>query len=322
MTTSTSPDVIEHVIGPAGELNLRLHAGDVSLRGVEGGTVRIRDVDGNDLAERFTVEAADGRLSLHPRGRFLIDFGFGLAGFGRAVQLSVEVPAGARIHLDTASASIHGTGLRGEQRYRTASGSIDLDAAAGEIAIDAVSGSVDLRVDGDVGLSGRAVSGDVTVRGGRLRSLALSLTSGDVELESDIAGPGPYGVQTVSGDVSVTSGQGLRVEARTITGDVSSDLGHRSESVRGQHVLTIGDGRTPFSFKSISGDLRVGPAGAARSRAGQASPVTPAVEPETGPDPASQDRSAERLAILRELEEGTIDIEAASARLAELEDAG
>jgi hypothetical protein len=309
MTTSTSSDVFEHVIGQTGELSLRLHAGDVDIHGVDADTVRIRDLDGRDLAERFTIEAADGRLAIRPRDRFMIDFGFSFGASRHGAGLAVEVPRGARLSIDTASADVHGTGLVGEQHYRTASGSIELDAAAGTIGIDAVSGDVDVRVDGEVGLSGRAVSGDVTIRGGRVRSLALSTTSGDVEVEAELAGQGPFAVQTVSGDVSIASSRGLQVQAKTLTGDIAGEVSQRSQPGPGKGLVTTGDGGTPFSFKSISGNLRVSHSGGPSApRKGE--PLSAEAE----------DHAAQRLAILRDLEAGTIDIEAASARLADLED--
>jgi hypothetical protein len=309
MTASTSPDLLEHVIGAAGELSIRLYAGELEIHAADGDAVRVRDLDGRDLHERFLVEAADGRLAIRPRDRFLVEFGLMFAGFGRGVRLAVEAPSGARLQIDSASAEIHATGFRGGQRYRTASGAVELDDVAGEISVEAVSGDVAVRVSGEATVTGRSVSGDVRVGGGRLRSVALSTTSGDVELESELVGTGPFGVQTVSGDVSVASRGPLRVEAKTVTGDISSDAPHRRESVHGQRIVIVGEGEarlTPFSFKSISGDLHVA---TVRPEAAAATPVEP------------DDRATERLAILRELEAGTIDIEAASVRLNELEEA-
>jgi hypothetical protein len=311
MTASTSPDLLEHAIGATGELSLRLYAGELEIHAADGDAVRIRDLDGRDLGERFLIEAGDGQLALRPRDRFMVEFGLMFAGFGRGVRLAVEAPPGARLHIDTASAEIHATGFRGEQRYRTASGAVDLDDVAGDIRVEAVSGDLAVRISGEASLTGRSVSGDVRVDGGRLRSVGLSTTSGDVELASELVGTGPFGVQTVSGDVSVASRGPLRVEAKTVTGDISSDAPHRRESVHGQRIVIVGEGPslTPLSFKSISGDLHVS---AARPGGGDTpEPVTP--EPD--------ERAVLRLAILRELEAGTIDIDAASARLSELEEA-
>jgi Putative adhesin len=316
MTASTSSHVLEHVIGGAGELSLRLHAGEVEIHGADGDAVRLRDLDGRDLGDRFVVDAADGRLAVRPRDGFLVEFGLVLGGFGRSVRLAVEAPRGARLLIDTASAAIHATGFRGEQRYRTASGAVELDDVAGDIAVEAISGDVAVRVSGEATLTGRSVSGDVRVRGGRLRSVGLSTTSGDIELRSELAGSGPFGVQTVSGNASVGSYGALRVEAKTVTGEVSSDAPHRRESVHGQRIVIVGEGEarvTPFSFKSISGDLHV----AALRGSG---------EPDDGPERADaagdpDARAAERLAILRDLEAGTIDVDVAATRLTELEEA-
>jgi putative adhesin len=319
MTASTSPDLLEPVIGAAGELSIRLHAGEVEIRAADGDAVRIHDLDGRDLHERFVIEASDGRLAIRPRDGFLVEFGLVFGGFGRGVNLAVEAPSGARLRIDSASAEIHATGFRGEQRYRTASGGIELEDVGGGIGVEAVSGDVAIRVAGEASLTARSVSGELTVDGGRLSSLGLSTTSGDVELRSELAGPGPFEVQTVSGDVSVASRGGLRVEAKTVTGEVSSDEADKGEFGRGQRVFTIGDGGTPFtplSFKSISGDLHV-----RRQGSGTAAADTRATATSEPAVPEPDERGTLRLAILRELEAGTIDVEAASARLSELEEA-
>jgi hypothetical protein len=302
MTTTIGPDTFQHVIGPGGELDLRLPSGELHLRGVDGESVRVRDLDGRDVSERFTIDATADRLSIRPRERFLFDLGWALAGSRREVRLDVEVPAAARLSIDAASTDIVARGTRGQQHYRTASGAIDLHEVAGEIQLDAVSGDTTVRVTGEASVSGRTVSGAVRIHDGILRALRLATTSGDVTIESRLAGDGPFAVQTVSGDVTIAPSRGLTVTGRTITGDIVADGAQRREG-RGEQVITVGDGATPFEFKSISGDLRI-----AR---------VPGGERKATDD--RDDRTAERLVILRELEAGTIDIEAASRRLAELE---
>ncbi len=329
--TSTHPGAhtAEHPIGERGEVILRNHPGDVDSRAIDGEVARVRDEDGNDLSERFDIEAAPGRLTIRPRDRIVLDLGFGRRQRG-ARRLAVEVPHDASVSVDTASGRIEATGLRGEQRYRTASGAVDLNAVSGVISVDAVSGSVNLVAVGPVELSGRSVSGDVRVDGGTLRSVAFGTTSGDVRLGAPLVGPGPYSLQTVSGDVEVVAGpDGLRVDARTVTGDIRSDVGHVSGSRRDNRSLTVGGAGQILSFKSISGDLRVAdPARGSGAVASHASPEPPApplpAEPPAAPaiDVASDTAppTDPRLEVLRELEAGTIDIETATRRLAELED--
>ena len=334
MPISTSPDTLEHRIGETGEFALRLLSGDIEIRGVDGDTVRVRDRDGGDLAKRFTMSSGDDRLELRADERLRMGLGFGLRNDGGSASIAVEVPVSARVTIETASADTRASGLRRDQRYRTASGSVDLESATGSITIDAVSGDVTVDLAGDAQLTGRSVSGDVTVRGGRLGAMALSTTSGEIEVHTDLAGPGPFTIQTVSGDVSISTATGLRVEARTLTGDISTDAPRQSGSGRGQHVVTLGDGATPLAFKSISGDLRLSTVLAARGAAVSPAapaplapplPVTQPWPPESPPPagPAEPDaRASERLAVLRDLEQARIDIDTASQLLAALEDDG
>ena len=335
MTTAQhGADVAEHPIGERGELMVRVGSGRMAVTGVDGDTVTVRDLDGRDLDDRFVLERGDGRMSVRPRERGGLDLGLGRRGRGGA-RLGVEVPRHATVSLDTASGEMLVRGLDGEQRLRTASGTITATDVSGQISIDAVSGTVKITPSGAVDLSGRLVSGDLEVRGGSLRTVAVASTSGDITLHSPLDGPGPFSIQTVSGDAQVTVAGGLRVEARTLTGDIASELEHRSESGAGRRDLVIGNAARTLSFRSISGDLRVAAHGA--PLASEAPPrdvtsprdVTPP-EPPAPPAPPSPSPSTvagdpgqagdPRLAVLRDLEAGTIDVPTATERLAALED--
>jgi hypothetical protein len=312
MTTSLGPDVVEHVIGLTGEFSLRLPAGHVELRGMDGDAVRVRDVDGEPLDDRFQIDRGPNRLDVRVRDG--IHLGGLLRGGPRrgSARLAVELPRDASVNIDAASAEITGQGLQGEQRYRSASGSIRLTGIAGTVTVESVSGDVTLEPDGQIRLAARSVSGEIAVRGGSLPSMVLSSTSGDIEVDAVFDGQGPHGIQTVSGDAAVHAHGGIRVEAKTLTGSVTSSAPHRSDSrQRGQHDLVVGDGRVRLTFKSISGDLRITDGSPASGAA--VSPAAP--EPPAPPDV----HETERLAILRDLETGAIDVAEAGERLAALE---
>ena len=355
-TTRNGGDVLEHPIGPDGELSVRVHTGEISLHAEETDTVLVRDLDGRDLEERFQVERTEGSLSIRPRDRAIFDIGVGRRGRHHA-RLAIRLPRHAAVSVVTASATVRGSALTGEQRYRTTSGSIELDGVTGVLAIDAVSGDVRIDGVGEIELSGRLVSGDLEARGGRLRNLALSTTSGDMELDVTLAGPGPYSIQTVSGDVNIMGATpGLQIHAETVTGEVTSDEARGSFASRGRSSLVVGDGVIPLTFKSISGDLHVAShpsaSGVAVSPAAPEPPTPP--EPPMPPtpdgawhgavdgrphtavgafegddtatddtatdDPRDDPESDSRLAILRDLEDGRIDVATATERLAALED--
>src|SRR5207237_1864254 len=60
-----------------------------------------------------------------------------------------------------------------------------------------------------------------------------------------------------SGDATIVGRSGVRVEAQTITGDLSSELPSKRESSPGQRVMTVGRPGATLAYKSVSGDLRV-----------------------------------------------------------------
>lgn len=349
-TTRNGGDVLQHAIGPSGEFSVRIHSGEVALQAVETDTIEVRDLDGRDLEERFNVEREAGSLAIRPRDRVIFDVGLGRRG-RHSARLAVRVPRHATVSVETTSADIRASGLGGDHRYRTASGSIELESVAGVIGIEGVSGDVQISAAGEVELSGRVVSGDLELRGGSLRSIAVSTTSGDIDLDATLDGPGPYSVQTVSGDVNISGATpGMQIEAQTVTGEVTSDESRESRASRGRSSLVVGNGTIPLSFKSISGDLHVAShrsaSGAVVSPAAPEPPTPPAppmppalagarswARPETAPagslvgggaeaahvarDPGEADA---RLAILRDLEDGRIDVATATDRLAALED--
>jgi hypothetical protein len=155
--------------------------------------------------------------------------------------------------------------------------------------------------------------------------MVLASTSGDIEIDAVLDGSGPYGIQTVSGDVEVQAHGGIRVEGKTVTGQITSRAQHRAESRRGQHHVVVGDGRALLTFKSISGDLRISdPTSASGVAVSPAAPEPPAPMAPQPPQPSSPPdgpdaHETDRLAILRDLENGAIDVAEAGQRLAALE---
>jgi hypothetical protein len=212
MTAATSSS-LEHEIGADGLLAIRLRDGEVRLRAVDGGTVRVRDANGHDLADSFAIEAAAGSLSLKAGRGLEIIVGSRSMRRGsrrRTPDLDIDLPRGATLVLEAASGDIEADGLQGDQRYRTASGDVVLHGVSGKVSIEVVSGDVDLGATGEAQVTIRSVSGDIEVRAGTLSALQVNTTSGDIGVTARLAGPGPFAIETVSGDgrlaPTVTSG--------------------------------------------------------------------------------------------------------------------
>jgi hypothetical protein len=317
MTTETAA-LVEHVIGRDGTFSLHVRTSDIRLRATDGDTVHIRARDGGDLRQLET-ERGDGLLVAR-------------AG-GGCPDLDIDLPVAASVVVEGASADLDIQGLRGDQRYRTASGDVDVRDGGGRLTIDAVSGDVDIIAAVPAQVVARTVSGDLALRAGAIDALRATTTSGDLRIAGRFAGAGPFAIETVSGDAILAPVEGLRILVTTITGDVRTEDGARAEGPRGRRTVVIGSGGPDLTFRSTSGDLRVVPAMplASRSSSGPDSPpLVLAPEPPSAPPPPAAagtpvdpigDGDDRRLVILRALERGEIDVAEATRQLEDLDDA-
>jgi Putative adhesin len=318
---------VSHAIGTHGLLTIRVAAAEIRLAATDGDRVVVRTPNGSPLPDRVIVEAVDGGLTIREKDLLGLTFSLGR----KVVQLEIEVPAAAVVAIDIASGWLDGQGLRGEQRYRLVSAETRLRGVAGRIQLNTVSGDATLELADAADLAVKSVSGDIAIRGGRLDSLRIGTTSGDVRVDSPLVGRTGNTVETLSGDVAVVATAGMRVEARTVSGDMTSDLPHRSEGRMGRRTLIVGDGSIELGFRSVSGDLRIHD-GSAQAAVAPISPRLAEVPevpevpeapgmpemPASPDDDAPDPMEAERMAILRALEQGELDVPAALDRLAAL----
>lgn len=328
MTTATGSS-LQHAIGADGLLALRLRDGEARLRAVDGDTVRVRDVNGNDLDDMFAIEAAAGSLSL--KAERDLEIIIGTRAHRRhhrpSPDLEIDLPRRATLVLEAASGDVGVDGLLGDQRYRTASGDVTLRSVSGKISIEVVSGDVDVTATGDAQVSARSVSGDVAVRAATLSALQVTTTSGDLKVAGRLSGPGPFAIETVSGDGLLAPAGDVRIEMTSLTGDLTSELEGLQATERGRRSISIGTDGPLVTFRSMSGDLQVVRA----TRMGVPEPPA-APRPPAAPEPASDPHAtangaiaaaydAARLRILRSLERGEIDVAETGRRLETL-DAG
>jgi hypothetical protein len=335
MTTQTQDGVLSHPIGPDGLLVLRVHDGHIRVRGVSGEVATVRAADGQPI-DGLEIEPGERSLSIASRRGIDIlgpDFlGFGrrdrTRGRGRTKDLHLDVPASATVIVEGASADVDVQGMHGDQRYRSASGDLVLADVGGSLTIEALSGDIEIGTDGPSAITARTVSGDLELRAGSLAELRATTTSGDLHITGRFDGDGPYAVVTVSGDATLAPLNDVRIEARTITGDIDSELPSRRDDVAGGRALVIGSGGPTISFRSTSGDIRVvaanGPSRHTQTEQtappAPPAPPAPAAPPDApaAPRPAADDDDP-RLAILRDLERGDIDVAEAGRRLEELD---
>ena len=335
-TTSDTRASFEHPIGSRGRLTVRLASAELKLRAGDDDRVIVRTPDGRPFPDRLIIEPVDGGLTIRDKEVFGLGFALGR----RTVQLDIQVPADADLGIDSASGWVETDGLRGVQRIGTVSGDVHLRRASGAIELTAVSGDATVDLDGTATLTVRSVSGDLEVRGGRIDALRLATTSGDIRIDSELTSGAEHSIESLSGDVELVTPGGVRVEARTVSGDMTTDRTHRTEGRMGRRTLVVGDGAIRLAFRSVSGDLRIHDRPAGRPTMPTVpTPPTPPAPPRAPTLPPAPGRSSdptdatdatdatapapdddERMTVLRSLERGEIDVAAAMARLAELDD--
>jgi len=361
MTAATAePAVREIPLAAQGSVRVALASGSVRIRGTDEAVVRIRSLDGEPVDPLLDLREAPRSIAIgaHGGGDHLVSLilgGFRLGTSGSR-DLELEVPRRASVHVRTASADVEASELAGTTAWTTASGDLRLSLMSERVSLQTVSGDAEVIAASAIEVEARTVSGDLRVRSDLLVAARLSTTSGDILVEGDL-GAGPHEIDTVSGDVRLATGAALRVETRSITGAVRSDLDHRFEGGHGigaSGLLIVGAGSVPVRWRSMSGDLRItapgskrSPSSPERSAPERSTPERPVAErparPDSDPAPVhgvvaearatanphgqprhlrTEEQAEARLEILRALERGELSIDEANGRLKAIDDTG
>ena len=219
-------------------LSVRVPSGRIELEAVESSET-IVELEGSPEIEE------DARIEVRPRrdGHEVVvlveDKGL-FRRFRGDVRVRVSAPAGADVEVSSASADVDGRGAFGSLEANTASGDVTFEQVGGDAEVNSASGDVkisrvqgaltantasgDLEV-GYVGGSGkvRSASGDVSIEEAE-SSLKIQTASGDLQASS--VREGDVTLQTASGDIEVGVKRGSKVwiDARSMSGDTSTDL--------------------------------------------------------------------------------------------------
>lgn len=221
-------------------LDVRVPSGRIDLEGVDGNETIVEFEATPELEEEARIEARE-RGDAHEVTVVLEERWGGLLRRGRRdISVRVTVPRGADVEVSTASADVDGRGEFGELQVNSASGDVSVEHVGGEGQINSASGDIKLErvlgrltvntASGDLEvrhLEGegkvRAASGDISIEEAHA-AVKVQTASGDVDLAS--VREGEVTVQTASGDieVGVKKGSKLWIDARSMSGETTSDL--------------------------------------------------------------------------------------------------
>ncbi len=183
------------------------------------------------------------------------------------IRLEIRTPEGANLRVSTASGDLRAHGKFGWFKGEVASGDIEIDELAGDAKAKAASGNVRLdlvggsavvntasgdarlgRIDGEAVV--KTASGDVLI-GDAGADITVATASGDQRIDAVTAGS--VDLKSASGDIriGIREGSNLWVDARAMSGELSSELALGDEPPAEDAPLV------ELRAASMSGDIEV-----------------------------------------------------------------
>jgi DUF4097 and DUF4098 domain-containing protein YvlB len=200
-----------------------------------------------------------------------------------STDLTVKVPAGSSLFVNTVSADVRSQGVLGSQRLQSVSGDIETQAAAEDVECKTVSGDVEVngtgqrgllnvttvsgdatvsRVSGDV--NGNTVSGNFTIAAGATGRSRLRSTSGDLGLKGNLDPDARIDFESISGDVRLDLADpvGAEFEVSSFNGEIRNCFGPKpvrtSEYAPGTELrFREGSGTARVRIKTLNGDISI-----------------------------------------------------------------
>ncbi len=262
---------------PQGEVEVSNVSGTVSVSGWDRNEVQVSGTLGDDI-ERLEFVSEGKRTLIRVKHKEQTR-----RHSDSDAELSIRVPVGSRLNVNTVSAEISVSRITGEQRLQSVSGDVSSEIAAEDAEVKTVSGSVVLRGEGKPAVvTVTTVSGDAQVRRAAGEIIANSVsgelnldldqiararlrtTSGDVELEGPLGRNARVDAETVSGELVLDfkAPVNAEFEIESFSGEIESCFGPKAQSKSeygpGSELnFKQGDGSARVRLQSLSGDIRL-----------------------------------------------------------------
>ena len=311
-------------VGDHAELTLRNVRGGIEISGWERPEVSVVAVKkmGTEWGARESFDDTviemehDGprvRVRTHRSGGGGMLSWMGIGRTPPQVFYTIKVPATSAVSVRTVNGPLGISSVIGALYLRTVEGDIVIKRVSGQI----ITSSVDATIHGsEIGgtVATKTISGKVDLSQSQLTSFWAKSVSGDVRLETVIDPNGTYESSSVDGSfhLLVPPDSRATAEMTSVSGRASCDLICKvTEQRRGHWQALVNGGGAAISLKTVSGDLTIS---ASSSLPGAAAS---APQPTSAPAPANRDWP--EMDILKSVERGEMTVEAAIARLAELD---
>jgi DUF4097 and DUF4098 domain-containing protein YvlB len=196
-------------------------------------------------------------------------------------DLTIRIPSGSSLSVNTVSADIQVQGVRGAQRLQAVSADIETEAAGEDVECKTVSGDISVKGQGKPGLLtittvsgdaqvhnvagevfGNTVSGNFNFSLGDTSRSKLSSTSGDVTLKGKLLADARLDVESISGDVrlDLLGKPNAEFDVSSFNGEIRNCFGPKpsrtDEYAPGRELrFREGQGSARVRIKTLNGDI-------------------------------------------------------------------
>jgi hypothetical protein len=198
-------------------------------------------------------------------------------------NLTLRVPRGARVEVDTVSADINVTSVRGEQSLESVSGEVQTQAFDARVTATSVSGEVTVsgtggkaavhteNVSGGTTVTGirgdyhgEVVSGEIKASVAAARSLEVSSVSGDLDIQAELSPDARVEMGSVSGTITLRLKSPVNAEfdIESFSGDIENCFGQKARDTSkytpgSELAFTQGKGGARVELETLSGTISV-----------------------------------------------------------------
>ncbi len=188
-----------------GEVSVEIIAGSLTFLPTDEAELRIKGTLGDHVKD-LEIDADGESIEIG------VEVESGARRGDSFAELTIYLPSGASIDVESVAAGISVKDLRG---------SIDIEVVSGDVHLSGIGGAVDIDV----------ISGDVELGGESLQSAAIETVSGSISVNGGLVPGERYDFETVSGDIELTvpSSVSARFEIATFSGEIKNDFGQAPE---------------------------------------------------------------------------------------------
>jgi len=187
-------DTIDRIIeaDPAGEISISVTNGTVRVIGWDEPKVKIQGSRTGEAGE-FSVDKSENSI-------YIEDSAYDHGGPAAETDLTIHVPRNSTVDVEIISGSLEISGIKGEIEAAAVSGDVNVEADSGRISLESVSGDVKVK------------------NAGALTRGSFTSVSGDVIIDGALADGADVGLESVSGNITLSIHGEVNARVRAETG--------------------------------------------------------------------------------------------------------